>query len=126
MDEDITINDNDEPYIMYRKATEINHRLQYGIPLKTTEETKTNNNYTKILKFVNKILKQKNKELKCLIEFKNIREDFFTDKEELERIINKYGLPLLDEFDIKHKKKRRKCFHSFKKVVKDYFIYNYW
>ena len=40
MDEDITINDNDEPYIMYRKATEINHRLQYGIPLKTTEETK--------------------------------------------------------------------------------------
>ena len=118
MDEDITIHENDEPYIMYRKATEINYRLQYGIPLKTTENNKHVSNYNKILKFINKLLKQKNKEIKCLIEFKYIREDYFTDKEELDRIINKYGIPLLEEFNIKYKEKKKDIFILLKKLLK--------
>lgn len=105
MDPDLIINDNDEPYIMYRKSLEINYRLKNGIPLKTTEDNKNENKYNKILKFVNKLLKQKNKELTCLSEFKNINEDFFSDKEELNRIIKKYGEPLFKEFNIEFKDK---------------------
>ena len=63
MDPDLIINDDDEPYIMYRKSLEINYRLKNGIPLKITEDNKNKNKYNKILKFVNKLLKQKNKEI---------------------------------------------------------------
>lgn len=119
MDDDIIIKDTDEPWQNYQKLLEITRRIKSGVSLKTSNETKQTK-YSKVLFFINKLLKQKNKEINGLLEFKFIREDFFSDKEELLRIIKKYGIPLLDEFKIEYKleKKNPNVFKLLRKLLK--------
>ena len=120
MDKDISINDKDEPWENYRKLVEINHRIQHGIPLKTDEKkTQKKTKYDKILFFVNKLLKQQDKQINGLSGFKSIRADFFKDKDELKRIITKYGVPLVEELEIEYEidKKNPDVFKLLKNIL---------
>jgi hypothetical protein len=118
MDDEILLNDNDEPWRNYKKLMEINYRIQYGIPLKTNGK-KRETKYDKILFFINKLLKQKDKQIKILTDFKYIREDFFDDIDELIRIIKKYGLSLVEEFKLDYKlnKKKPEIFKLLKSIL---------
>ena len=100
MDKSLCINEDDEPWMNYQKLLEINKRIKNNMSLTDVKEDEISINYNNVLKFINKILKINNRNIKMLTDFKNISETLFANKEKINKIVKKYGVPLSEQLNI--------------------------
>lgn len=100
----------EEAYLKnYNDVMDLQYQIKFG---------SNNERYNDILKFINKILKQTEIEISFLTQFKNISDRCFKDKDKLSKMIDKYGIPLCEKYNLKFNKKKDNVFKLLKQLVK--------